>query len=209
MNIQDKEEIERKFLLSDDSCLRYGTKLLGEYEIEQTYLSINPEIRLRKIDELWHGQIINTKYYHTVKGDGTKKRKEFEFELSREQYSSLVKNSNIFIKKTRYMVVEMRYGNHPYELSETIIFIDVFHEELEGLYVAEVEFNTEKEADAFVPPDWFGEELTEKKEYKGKNIFKRLLDGNAVIENGKLSETKKDDSINGQEELRNWMGEFK
>ena len=38
--------------------------------------------------------------------------------------------------------------------------VDLYAGELAGLCVVEVEFGSETEAAAFVPPDWFGRELT-------------------------------------------------
>ena len=38
--------------------------------------------------------------------------------------------------------------------------MDVFHGSLAPLVLAEVEFPTVEEANAFVPPDWFGADVT-------------------------------------------------
>jgi CYTH domain-containing protein len=37
-------------------------------------------------------------------------------------------------------------------------------------YIIEVEFKSEKEANDFIPPEWFWEEVTENKFYKNKYI---------------------------------------
>ena len=64
------------------------------------------------------------------------------------------------ITKTRYFI--------PYD--KYTIELDVFHGVMEPLIMAEVEFSTEEEADGFVPPDWFGEEVTFDKKYHNVNM---------------------------------------
>src|SRR5918995_1665996 len=41
---------------------------------------------------------------------------------------------------------------------------------LAGLVVAEVEFDSESESDAFRPPDWFGEEVTGEERYANRTL---------------------------------------
>ncbi len=36
--------------------------------------------------------------------------------------------------------------------------------------MAEVEFDSEKKADEFVPPDWFGKEVTNEASYKNRSL---------------------------------------
>ncbi len=45
------------------------------------------------------------------------------------------------------------------------IEVDVFSAPFEPLVLAEVEFFSTEEAEAFLPPDWFGEEVTYCQEY--------------------------------------------
>ena len=40
------------------------------------------------------------------------------------------------------------------------IELDVFEDKLAPLILAEVEFSDETEANSFVPPSWFGEDVT-------------------------------------------------
>ena len=42
--------------------------------------------------------------------------------------------------------------------------------DLEGLVVAEVEFDSETAAEAFAPPEWFGEDVTEDVRYKNQRL---------------------------------------
>ena len=41
-----------------------------------------------------------------------------------------------------------------------MVELDVFEGELAPLILAEVEFPSEEEANAFVPPEWFGKDVT-------------------------------------------------
>ena len=72
-------EIEKKYLVSyiPDSLQKYRKK-----EISQSYINIDPAIRVRKSDEF---------YTLTVKGSGKIAREEFELELNKEQYETLLK----------------------------------------------------------------------------------------------------------------------
>ena len=40
------------------------------------------------------------------------------------------------------------------------IELDVFENDLSPLVLAEVEFETEEEANTFTPPEWFGKDVT-------------------------------------------------
>lgn len=48
--------------------------------------------------------------------------------------------------------------------------LDVFEGHLAPLMLAEVEFLSEDAAGAFIPPDWFGEDVTEDKRYKNSAL---------------------------------------
>ena len=46
----------------------------------------------------------------------------------------------------------------------------MFSGKFEGLMLAEVEFPDQESADAFVPPDWFGREVTFTGEYQNSRL---------------------------------------
>ncbi len=138
-------EIERKYLIP---------KLPADYEtyphreIEQGYLSTAPVVRIRRSDQ---------DYILTYKGGGMMVREEFNLPLNQAAYEHLrPKADGILIHKIRY--------NIPYQKRYTIE-LDVFLDELAPLVLAEVEFPTKEEAEQFVPPDWFGEDVTFSREY--------------------------------------------
>ena len=141
-------EIERKFIIEGDidlSSLEYD-------DIVQGYIMLEPEVRARSK---------GGKYYKTVKSKGDMVREERETEISCTMYNILMDNrEGGIIEKGRYY---MPYGKYTVE-------IDVFERSLKGLVVAEVEFPTEEEASDFIPPAFFGREVTYDKRYKNKNL---------------------------------------
>lgn len=48
--------------------------------------------------------------------------------------------------------------------------VDEFSGALAGLFLCEVEFSDEAQAGAFVPPQWFGADVTEDGRYKNKSL---------------------------------------
>lgn len=132
-------EIERKFLIKE------LPNHLSEYpvhELEQGYLCTSPVVRVRKD---------NDRYELTYKSKGFMVREEYNLPLTAESYQHLKeKIDGRLITKKRYKIP---YGAYTIEL-------DIFEGDLAPLMLAEVEFPTEKEATAFLPPDWFGEDVT-------------------------------------------------
>lgn len=133
-------EIERKYLISrvPDSLTITNTRL-----IEQGYLNTEPVVRIRKD---------NDKYELTYKSKGLMAREEYNMPLTQEAYEHLrTKVDGRIISKTRYEI--------PLN-DELKIELDIFHGDLEPLMLAEVEFPTEEAANVFIPPEWFGEDVT-------------------------------------------------
>jgi len=50
--------------------------------------------------------------------------------------------------------------------------LDVFDAPYKGLYLAEVEFPDEASANAFVPPVWFGKDVTYSSDYHNSTLSK-------------------------------------
>ena len=133
-------EIERKYLIHE---LPKDLEAFPSRKIEQAYLCIAPVVRIRRQDN---------DYYLTYKGKGMMMREEYNLPLTREAYENLrTKADGIILSKTRYLL--------PLPKGLTIE-LDVFNAPYEGLWLAEVEFSTEEEANSFVPPQWFGEDVT-------------------------------------------------
>lgn len=146
-------EIERKFLIH---TLPENLDTYPRKEIAQGYLNRDPVVRIRRS---------NDDYILTCKGQGMMVREEFELPLSREAFEHMKpKTDGIFIEKTRYLI--------PYDEKLTIE-LDVFHGALAPLVLAEVEFASIEEANAFVAPDWFGEDVTNSPKYHNSNLSKQ------------------------------------
>ncbi|MBO5212890.1 MAG: glycosyltransferase family 39 protein [Clostridia bacterium] len=147
-------EIERKFFVKNMPELSN----FSSSEIIQGYVSLSPEVRVRKRDDV---------YYLTEKGDGALEREENETVISSMEAKELFKKSGKrIIKKRRYLVP---CGKYTAEL-------DIYDEAYELQPVVEVEFDSVDEANEFVSPDWFGEEITQNEEYRNKNIARRCAD---------------------------------
>ena len=145
-------EIERKFLI--DSLPEHLDDFPHK-ELEQAYLCTNPVVRVRREGE---------EYVLTYKSGGLMMREEYNLPLNQEAYEHLLKKADgIVISKTRYILPEK---------DGLRIELDVFHGKHDGLILAEVEFPTEEAANAYCPPEWFGEDVTYSTKYHNSNLSK-------------------------------------
>ncbi len=141
-------EIERKFLVGELPDLE-GTE---SDEIEQGYLALGDdgEVRLRRR---------GARRELTVKRGGGLSREESEIELDRDQFDALWPlTEGRRLTKRRHRIPH----------GELTIELDVYSGELEGLTVTEVEFESEAYAGTFVPPDWFGDDVTGDERYRNE-----------------------------------------
>ena len=147
-------EIERRFLVKDIAKVE---ELIDKYKdsrkaIVQDYIYTDmfSAIRKRKIEK--NG---NVKYIYTIKsGDRGISVNEIERQLTEDEFNELKKDdSKITIDKERYCI--------PY-IDGLIIELDVFHGVYEGIVFAEIEFESEEQANRISIPEWFGVELTGK-----------------------------------------------
>ena len=92
-------------------------------------------------------------------------REEYNLPLTKESYLHLrEKADGVLISKTRYLL--------PLTGTDLTIELDVFDAPYEGLYLAEVEFPDEASANAFVPPVWFGKDVTYSSDYHNSTLSK-------------------------------------
>lgn len=151
-------EVERKFRLErEPDWLRD----CDSTRIEQGYLAIEgaggAEVRLRRRSR---------ETLLTVKRGSGRTRTEEEIALGPEQFDALWPlTEGRRVEKVRYLV--------PIETGE--IEVDVFNGELAGMLVAEMEFDSEAESDAFEPPDWLGTEVTGDDRYANETLAVRGL----------------------------------
>lgn len=175
-------EIERKFLVDPknlpkeargtDEAVGYYTG--GDYQIIQNYIpNGNGVLRLRyRHRQSREGRTCSSEasYFLTAKEGTGLERREVEIKISKDIYNALLPKGKAMVSKRRRI---FRYRGHNVE-------IDSFEVGLGGLIIAEVEFETVEAAQAFVPPDWFGKEVTEDARYCNENLAQhgRPEDGN-------------------------------
>ena len=158
-NVRNNMEIERKF------TIKHLPKNLDDYPfrlIEQAYLCVSPVVRVRREDD---------NFILTYKGSGMMAREEHNLVLNEEAYYHLrSKADGNIISKKRYLIPlanpTFREGfPTPPEDYTLTIELDVFDAPFAPLIMAEVEFGSKEAAEAFIPPDWFYEDVTYCKEY--------------------------------------------
>lgn len=153
------KEIERKFLMRElPGFLREGAH---KVEMEQGYIALEEqghEVRLRTVRSDQGAE----EYLLTVKSTGELKRAEYEVKLERKQFEMLwPATEGRRLEKDRYLVEKDGVN---YE-------VDIYHQPLRGLIVAEVEFETEEEARSFDKPKWLGKEVTELSFLKNRRLL--------------------------------------
>lgn len=145
-------EIERKFLVTDDS---YKAMAHHSDRIAQGYIC-------RQGGNSARVRVRGEKGYLTIKGpsqDGGLSRFEWETEIPASEAWDLIKLCHGgIIDKTRYLV---QCGCHTYE-------VDEFHGENEGLVVAEVELSSIDEE--FEKPHFLGTEVTGEAKYYNSSL---------------------------------------
>ena len=146
-------EIERKYLVKElpENMEKYEQK-----RISQGYICTNPVVRIRRS---------NDDYFLTYKGSGLMAREEYEMSLTAEAFEHMLpKIDGILIDKIRYMIpLDEKY----------VAELDIFQGVLTPLRLVEVEFESIEDANAFVPPAWFGDDVTNSGEYHNSNLSKR------------------------------------
>lgn len=144
-------EIERKFLCNMPA---FDLSPFKSTHIIQYYISIDPVIRIRRTD---------TAFYLTVKGNGEIAREEFEMAITEKQFIGLSKKADFPpIDKNRYFIL-LENG--------LTAELDIYYGKLSGLLTAEVEFASLADAEAFVPPLWFGKDVSTDNRYKNASLY--------------------------------------
>lgn len=157
-------EIERKFLIDK---LPADLESYPSKRIEQAYLNIDPVIRVRREDD---------DYYMTYKGSGMMAREESNLPLTKDAYYHLLlKSDGNVICKRRYLIPLLHPqvvpgAVQPPDGYSLLIELDVFDTPFAPLVMAEVEFGSKEAAETFLPPDWFGKEVTYIKEFHNSNL---------------------------------------
>lgn len=144
-------EIERKYIIEETPK---NLKDFAFKRIKQGYISTSPVIRIRQLGE---------DFILTIKGQGLLAREEHELMISESEFYTLSRKvDGLVISKTRYYI----------PFNEYTIEFDVFHDDYEGLLLAEVEFECLDDANSFTPPEWFGEDVTHLSKYHNSTLSK-------------------------------------
>ena len=152
-------EIERKFLMDG---FPIGLEVLSEVEIEQGYISFNPEVRIRKAVDKYTGK---EEFRITIKGDGDLTRREIEADITSDFYYDTADFLDVKMIQKDYK----KYRLGAWKLEVALVDPGTDWE----FYYAEIEFPTEQDARDFVVPSYFGREITFNEDYKMKNYWKR------------------------------------
>ena len=147
-------EIERKYLVDSlpDNLANYES-----VEIEQGYLCTSPTLRIRRMGD----SFILTVKEHLVSTSSAIHNREEEFALSFDAYNRLkTKCDGRMVNKIRYRI----------PLGTLTAELDIFRGVHEGLRLVEVEFPDTATADAFVPPHWFGPDVSTDLRYRNSYL---------------------------------------
>ena len=146
------QEIERRFLIdAPPPDLPPGTP------VRQGYVALDEEVSVRVRDAGGERTL-------TVKGGTGRERVEVEHEMAEDEFEALwALSEGRRVAKRRSVI--------PYD--DVRIEVNVFGDALGGLVIAEVEFPSSAAADAFEPPEWFGEEVTGRPEWGNPSLATR------------------------------------
>ena len=161
-------EIERKFTLKK---LPENLETYPCHIIEQAYLNTSPVVRIRQQDD---------SYYLTYKGSGLMAREEYNLPLDKPSYQHLLQKADgNVISKRRYVIPlenpQFTDDFISFSTPELVIELDIFAPPFAPLIMAEVEFPSEEMANAFLPPDWFDEDVTMNLEYHNSNMSIKIM----------------------------------
>lgn len=161
-------EIERKFTITN---LPVNLESCHCHVIEQAYLNTDPVVRIRREDD---------SYYMTYKGKGLLAREEYNLPLNEHSYYHLrEKADGNIISKKRYVIPisDPKFDmTHPSSTKISIdqlslsVELDVFEPPFAPLIIAEVEFPDKETAEAFLPLDWFSQDVTNDPAYHNSNL---------------------------------------
>lgn len=148
-------EIERKFKVDSERAREVKRLAVCQKNIEQYYTLVGD------IEERYRFYGLN--YYHTIKKstESDLVREEVENECTAEEYN-LNKKHKIgdVISKKRYI----------FPMSDYNCELDEYQGNLKGLYVCEIEFATEQEAEILDLPWFCKEDITFDKRYKNQSL---------------------------------------
>lgn len=154
-------EIERKFWLSS---FPEDLPLLQTAVMHQGYISTNPVVRIRSTETQ-----ASTTYVLCFKGKGTLVREEIETEIDKALFDRLSAFIGIPLIRKDFRTYALPSG----DVLECNL-VDAGEDS--SFFYAEVEFSSVEKANAFVPPAFLGEEITESKAFSMSKYWKQKKD---------------------------------
>jgi len=143
-----KPEIERKFLLTTEQALALKAEATHKKQLKQGYLAKGEHVILRvRISD----QIAYLTIKEKVKGSS---RLEFETPIELSDAEKLLDLCSNQIEKTRHLIKR-----------DYLIELDEFHAANDGLWLAEIEFDSIERSNSFIPPTELGKEVTDDYRY--------------------------------------------
>lgn len=166
------QEIERKYMVKE---LPKMEEIERRELIEQTYLGLKPQLRVRRVTCIGTGEV---KHLMTVKSSSNKDgvRVEIENEIDEKSYMTLLKDS---ISET--LIKERSYTKSGVEIDRYPQY---------NLYTCEKEFSSIEDMKAYVPEKWMGEDITNDKNFSNLNLAKVVRE-----EKEQKNKSKKDKSF--------------
>lgn len=153
-------EIERKFLID---VFPEHLPLLETATVWQGYISSDPVVRIRKKETA-----DAVTYRLCFKSKGTLVRTEVEIDVTADTFDALTALLEVPLIRKDYRVYRLDDGKR---LECSLVDKDA----PTAFYYAEVEFETEREAYAFKPPAFLGEEKTEDSVFTMSQYWQRKI----------------------------------
>ncbi len=152
MGTKSGKEIEKTWMVPKLPSLK-ELNILDVIKVDQNYVLLDGsgELRCRKVISK-----SSTKYDLTVKVGNGMIRTEVVKLLTPEEYKQLKTVAKGSLQQTL--------------LDIGTAYIHIYGGKLHGLILVEVEFPSVKEANRFIPPYWFGKEVTTDIRFRGKSL---------------------------------------
>lgn len=154
-----KQENERRFEPAGMTSLPKEIFSTSSTYIKQCYAEDLLRTRFRSERDQTTGSIA---YTMNRKGDGVLSKPEEENYVEKSLFDEGWSKTRVRIEKIRYY----------YPCDGYVYEINLFQNELYGYIQVEVEFDTEEEAKKFIPPAWFGPEVTGNKAKENYGLAK-------------------------------------
>ena len=147
-------EIERKWLVDKQIALEIIQGLIPMKTVQGYLNTMDDEYLIR------YRSINNTFFKLEIKSKGHLIREELRYDISKDEFKEGMRLCETKVCKKRYIVQEGQYQCE----------VDIYQEW--DFVTVEIEFESQDEAETFIAPGWFGEDVTYDPTYKNVNLAK-------------------------------------